>query len=464
MKAEEKQQLLKHPPKVLVIYSQDHPLYRDIVLKLCAFLQAKCGAEVLLDLLDSASVGMVGPLRWLELQLQKLKDPCDKILVLCSRGVQAKWSAICGQGRVTLRQDFLSPTAEIVTPFLNLLLPDMHQAGKLGKYVIAYFDEVTSDKDVPLVFDIAVQYKLMKHFEQLYFRILDIEKYQPHQVNHIEGIGCDEYFRCASGEALRNAIQSFKAFQFEHPDWFENECMEGEEDVIVEAHVPVSQLQTHPVLEYLPLIRDGPPVFACEVQLKETMSRVHVCSPELNPQCPRPSAVEQTPVIRTGGAQQQPANQPFTHHMDPAVVSISAHRQKKICFSGDSFRQLPVEDNEDSPQPAKQQGVRSFQSSSMDSSQSEGLAASEVSPSQPVSMEEEEEDLEPKKIQSNRSDQGYISKMSSQQEPAESSLVALRRLQEELMLTSLNCSDHEEALNLTPPMSPVECHMTVDYM
>lgn len=445
-KDEEKQQLLNHPPKVLVIYSQDHPLYRDIVLKLCAFLQAKCGAEVLLDLLDSASVGMVGPVRWLELQLQKLKDPCDKILVLCSRGVQEKWRAICGQGRVTLRQDVLSPTAEIVTPFLNLLLPDMHQAGMLGKYVIAYFDEITSDEDVLSVFDIAVKYKLMKHFEELYFRILDIEKYQPHQVNHIEGIGCDEYFRCPSGEALRDTIQSFKAFQFENPDWFENQCIVGEEDCVLEAHAPVSQVETHPVMECVPLIRGGPPVFACEVEIKESMSRVHLCSPELNPQSLRPSVVEQTPVIGTGDAQQQPANHSFTHHMDQAAVGISAHRQKKICFNEDSFRQLPAEDeeDEDSRLPVKQLlGVGTFQSSSVDSSQSEGLPASEVSPSQSVRLEK---DLEPKKIQSNRSDQGYISKMSSQQETASkvSSLVALRRLQEELLLTTLHCSDQEE--------------------
>lgn len=435
-KDEENQQLLKQPPKVLVIYSQDHPLYRDIVLKLCGFLQAKCGAEVLLDLLDSASVGMIGPLRWLELQLQKLKHPCDKILVLCSRGVQAKWRAFCGQGRVTLREDVLSSTAEMVTPFFNLLLPDMHQAGMMGKYAIAYFDEVTSDEDVPSVFDIAVKYKLMKHFEELYFRILDIEKYQPHRVNHIEGIGCDEYYRCASGKALKDAVQRFKAFQLEHPDWFEKECVEGEEDVVLDADLPVSQLQTHPVLECLPLIRDGPPVFACEVEVKESISRVHVRSLEPIPQSPRPPVVEQTPVIRTGGAQQQPANQPFTHYSDPAMVSIS----------GDSFRQLPAEDEEDehAPPPVKQlPGIRSSQSSPGDGSQSEGLPVLEVGSSQPLSMEE---DLEPKKVQSNRSDQGYISKMSSQQEPAwkESSLVALRMLQEELLLTSLHCSDQEE--------------------
>lgn len=425
------QKPLQHPPKVLVIYSQDHPLYRHIVLQLCGFLQAKCGTEVLLDLLDSASVGMVGPLRWLELQLQKLKDPCDKILVLCSPGVQAKWRAICGQGRVVLREDVLSPTDEVLTPFLNLLLPDMHQPGMMGRYMIAYFDEVSSEDDVPSVFDIAVKYKLMKHFEELYFRILDIEKYQPHQVNHIQGIGCDEYFNCPSGESLRKAIQTFKAFQFEHPNWFEKQCLEGEEQVVLEPDVAISQLQIHPVLECLPLIRGGLPVFIREVQIKENLSRVHICSPELNPQSVGPSVAEQTPVIRTDGAQ-QPVNQPFIRHTDPGNQNpvVGTCPQNRICF-----RQLPVEDEVSSLQLS---GVRSFQSPPVDS-RNEGLSQPEP--------ESTEELLEPRKGQSNRSDQGYNSKMSSQQEPGcdEGSLVALRRLQERLLLTSLRASDLEEA-------------------
>lgn len=431
---------LKHPPKVLVIYSQDHPLYREIVLKLCTFLQAKCGTEVLLDLLDSASVGMVGPLRWLELQLQKLEDPCDKILVLCSRGVQAKWRALCGQGRVMLRQDVLSTTDEILTPFLNLLLPNMHQAGMMGKYLIAYFDEVSTDEDVPSVFDIAVKYKLMKHFEELYFRILDMEKYHPDQVNHIKGIGCDEYFNCPSGETLRNAIQTFRDFQFEHPDWFAKECVEAEEDVVLEPDDPITQLQVSPVLECVPLIRDSLPFFIREVELKESQSRVHICSPELNPPPLRPSVAEQTPLIRRDSAQQQPVNQPFTHHTDPCHHNPAAVSTHRICFSGGYFRQLPAEDQDSSLQLS---GVKIFQSSSADNRQSEGVPPLEVRPSQPVSTEEL---LEPRKIGSHRSDLGYISKTSSHQEPGlnEGSLVALRRLQERLLLSSLQYSDLEE--------------------
>ncbi|XP_036812704.1 interleukin-17 receptor A-like isoform X1 [Oncorhynchus mykiss] len=251
------------PPKVLVIYSQDHPLYRKIVLKLCAFLQAKCGTEVVLDLLDTTWLGTVGRLPWLEWQRQQVNKSSDKILVLCSRGVQAKWRAMCGQSRVTLREDLRSPIDDMLTPALNLFLPDMQQAAALGKYMVAYFDEVGSERDVPSVFDIAVKYKLMKHFEELCFRILDQEKYAPGQVSHIEGIGVEEYFTCPPGRDLRDAIEAFQAFQLENPDWFEQECVDinAEEEVFaVTEYDALLEKPVAPVLEFVPEYRNGPPV------------------------------------------------------------------------------------------------------------------------------------------------------------------------------------------------------------
>ncbi|XP_045071393.1 interleukin 17 receptor A1a [Coregonus clupeaformis] len=251
------------PPRVLVIYSQDHPLYRKIVLKLCAFLQAKCGTEVVLDLLDTAWLGTVGRLPWLEWQRQQVNKSSDKILVLCSRGVQAKWRAMCGQSRVTLREDLRSPIDDMLTPALNLFLPDMQQAAALGKYMVAYFDDVGSERDVPSVFDIAVKYKLMKHFEELCFRILDKEKYAPGQVSHIEGIGVEEYFKCPSGRDLRDAIEAFQVFQLENPDWFEQECVDinAEEEVVaVTEYDALLEQPVAPVLEFVPEYRKGPPV------------------------------------------------------------------------------------------------------------------------------------------------------------------------------------------------------------
>nr|AYG86898.1 interleukin-17 receptor [Salvelinus malma] len=255
--------LSRVPPRVLVIYSQDHPLYRNIVLKLCAFLQAKCGTEVVLDLLDTAWLGTVGRLPWLEWQRQQINKSSDKILVLCSRGVQAKWRAMCGQSRVTLREDLRSPIDDMLTPALNLFLPDMQQAAALGKYMVAYFDDVGSERDVPSVFDIAVKYKLMKHFEELCFRILDQEKYAPGQVSHIEGIGVDDYFTCPSGRDLRDAIEAFQVFQLENPDWFEQECVDinAEEEVVaVTEYDALLEQPVAPVLEFVPEYRNGPPV------------------------------------------------------------------------------------------------------------------------------------------------------------------------------------------------------------
>ncbi|XP_069012510.1 interleukin 17 receptor A1a [Embiotoca jacksoni] len=462
-------QPLPQPPKVLVIYSQDHHLYRDIVLKLCTFLQAKCGTKVLVDLLDSTTVGMVGRLRWLEGQRQQLKNPSDKILVLCSRGVQAKWRAMCGQGRVTLREDIFSPTDDMLTPFLNLFLPDMHQAGMLGKYMVAYFDDISSERDVPSVFDIAIKYSLMKHFEELFFRILDIEKYQPDQVCHIEGIGGEEYFHCPSGRALKNAIETFQAFQFENPDWFEKECVISEEEVRTEANVLIDQMQIPPVLECVPLIREGLPVYIHEVEINENGNSVHILTPELNREHLLPSLAELTPIVNPVWKHHYPpsledvlTDHLYPHSPGPQPVYIAEPilnkpplRQNWLSLEEEPSGQSPTEDDEEnSLLPTSQPSAQSDQRSSVLQNfldpqslcaniQSEFFPSSEISRSQPVEIEEDT-DLEPSgKGPSSGSDQGYISKISSQHEPPfkKDTLVTLARLQEELFQDNIRFSD-----------------------
>lgn len=441
MRDEEPKQLqIQQAPKVLVIYSQDHRLYRDVVLKLCAFLQAKCGTKVLVDLLDTTSVGMVGRLRWLEWQRQQMNNPSDKILVLCSRGVQAKWRAMCGHGRVTLREDVLSPTDDMLTPFLNLFLPDMHQAGMLGRYMVAYFNDISSERDVPSVFDIAVKYKLMKHFEELYFRILDMEKYQPGQVNSIEGVGGDEYFSCPSGRALRDAIQTFQAHQLENPHWFEEECVNSEEEVLMEADLLIDQLPGAPVLECLPLIRGGLPVHANQVEINENITSVHHVTPELNPER-QPSVAELTPMVNSGREHLYPWNldatpagllhphrPPSVCVAEPVLINPPPARQNWFWMEEEHVGQTPVEHEEEAPlsaQPTPPASNRQEEDSLLS-----GRA---------VELDEEEL-LEPDgKTSNSGSDQGYGSKLSSQhgQRVIEDPMAALARLQEELLHNSL---------------------------
>ncbi|XP_075945485.1 interleukin-17 receptor A isoform X1 [Anarhichas minor] len=221
--------------RVLIIYSLDHPLYKTIVLKLCAFLASKCGTEVVLDLLDSTRLGVLGSIQWLDLHRDQIESSSDKILILCSRGVQAKWRAMCGDKQVFLREDACSPVGDMLSPALSLMVPHFVRSASFKKYIVAYFDEVCCEEDVPSPFNITVRYKLMKQFEELFFRILDTEKHEPGRVNLIEGLSEDEYYLCPSGRALRDAIEAFHAYQLERPQWFEEELL-GSSKTSVEIH------------------------------------------------------------------------------------------------------------------------------------------------------------------------------------------------------------------------------------
>ncbi|XP_070687003.1 interleukin-17 receptor A [Pempheris klunzingeri] len=215
--------------RVLVIYSLDHPLYKNIVLRLCAFLAKNCGTEVVLDLLDSTRLGVLGSIQWLDWHREQIESSPDKILILCSRGVQAKWRAMCGFKQVSLREDARSPVGDMLSPALSLMVPHLIRSASFEKYIVAYFDGVCSEEDVPSPFNITVRYKLMKQFEELFFRILDAEKHEPGRVNLIEGLSENEYYHCPSGRDLRDAIEAFHAYQLEHPQWFEDELLESSE-------------------------------------------------------------------------------------------------------------------------------------------------------------------------------------------------------------------------------------------
>lgn len=215
--------------RVLVIYSLDHLLYKNIVLKFSAFLAAKCGTDVVVDLLDSTRLGILGSIQWLEWHKEQIERSSDKILILCSRGVQAKWRAMCGGKQVLLREDALSPIGDMLTPSLTLLTPYFIRSVSFEKYIVAYFDDVCSEEDIPLPFKITVRYKLMKQFEEVFFRILNTEKHEPGRVKQINGLSEDKYHECPSGRALKDAVEAFRNYQLQHPYWFQEELLERSE-------------------------------------------------------------------------------------------------------------------------------------------------------------------------------------------------------------------------------------------
>ncbi|KAJ8373712.1 hypothetical protein SKAU_G00042920 [Synaphobranchus kaupii] len=437
------------PRKVLLIYSLDHPLYRDIVLKLCAFLRAKCGTEVVLDLLDSAWLGAVGRMQWLDWQKQQIEKSSDKILILCSRGVRAKWRAMCGEGKVMLREDLRSPMGDMLTPALNLIVPDFVHCTSFQKYIVAYFEDVSCEDDVPAPFNVTIKYKLMKHFEELYFRILDQEKHEPGRVNRIEGIALEEYFSCPSGRALRDAIETLQAYQLENPDWFEKECVETEEEVAESElqHPLLTDTHRNPIFQCVPEFKEGPPILVNEVEVNEDARSVQALNPLVNHGRERLSTHQIHPGVHPSDNQLC-----YSHPVvkgDPRMLKWSLHTpvcEVQPCLKNDTAPQEPPrpmrnalhflgeEDREEVPTstgPLSPTVLRQLQALQRSSGLVEDIA------SVPLGV------VDHRKRPHSGSDQGYISRSSHHKDSTHGDtspdpLDTLSRLQEACLLNSFN--------------------------
>ncbi|XP_061865877.1 interleukin-17 receptor A isoform X2 [Colius striatus] len=221
------------PRKVWIVYSADHLLYVDVVLKFAEFLMTVCGTAVALDLLEDHQISELGPLPWLTRQKKEMEDLSSKIIILCSRGTQAKWQAMLGSEPVCLKQDQQKPMGDLFTPALNLILTDFKKPACFGMYIVCYFEGISSEKDIPDLFNVTSRYQLMDKFEDIYFRIQDLEKFEPGRIHRIQEITAENYIDTPSGRKLREAVQKFKNWQMEHPDWFEREtvCLDNDEEL-----------------------------------------------------------------------------------------------------------------------------------------------------------------------------------------------------------------------------------------
>nr|XP_033808036.1 interleukin-17 receptor A isoform X2 [Geotrypetes seraphini] len=224
--------------RVWIVYSADHPLYVDVVLKLAELLQATCGTEVTLDLLQGSEIAKVGVSAWVNRQKQEMEEKSSKIIILCSHGTQAKWQAMMGEdkARIYLKQDWRHPAGDLCTPAFNLIMGDFGKPANFGKYIIANFNAVSSESDIPEPFKVTTNYQLMKDFEQVFFRIHNIEQHQPGWVYSVENI--KYYTKNPSGQSLEEALCRFQNWQKVHPDWFERECLLSK-DLLEEEEEPL---------------------------------------------------------------------------------------------------------------------------------------------------------------------------------------------------------------------------------
>uniref|UniRef100_A0A8C4WNY3 Interleukin 17 receptor A n=1 Tax=Gopherus evgoodei TaxID=1825980 RepID=A0A8C4WNY3_9SAUR len=228
------------PRKVWIVYSADHPLYVDVVLKFAQFLITVCGTEVVLDLLEKRQISEIGALPWLTRQKKEMEELSSKIIILCSRGTRAKWQAMLGKEgtAVSLKQDQWQPTGDMFTPALNLILPDFKKPACFGMYIVCYFEGISEDKDIPDPFNVTSKYQLMDRFEDIYFLIQDMEKFEPGRIHQIQEITAENYAENSNGWKLKEAVQTFQEWQAKHPDWFERENMCSEDEESLDKEIP----------------------------------------------------------------------------------------------------------------------------------------------------------------------------------------------------------------------------------
>ncbi|XP_006891441.1 PREDICTED: interleukin-17 receptor A [Elephantulus edwardii] len=223
------------PRKVWIIYSADHPLYVEVVLKFTQFLLTVCGTEVALDLLEEQVISEVGVMTWVGRQKQEMVESNSKILILCSRGTRAKWQAILGweEPALQLRCDHCKPPGDLFTAAMNMILPDFKKPACFGTYIVCYFSDISSEEDIPDVFNITSRYRLMDKFEEVYFRIQDLEMFEPGQMHRVGELMGENYLQSPSGGLLKKALDRFREYQTQCPDWFEHEnlCLADDQDL-----------------------------------------------------------------------------------------------------------------------------------------------------------------------------------------------------------------------------------------
>ncbi|XP_038176523.1 interleukin-17 receptor A [Arvicola amphibius] len=325
------------PRKVWIIYSADHPLYVEVVLKFAQFLITSCGTEVALDLLEEQVISEVGVMTWVGRQKQEMVESNSKILILCSRGTQAKWKAILGwaEPAVQLRCDHWKPAGDLFTAAMNMILPDFKRPACFGTYIVCYFSGISSESDVPDLFNITSRYPLMDKFEEVYFRIQDLEMFEPGRMHHVKELMGENYLQSASGAQLKEAVRRFREWQTKHPDWFEREnlCLAGDQDLPSLDEEVFEDPLLPPggrIVKQQPLVREpSEGCLAVNVCVSEEGLRVTKLDPQLRPQ--------RKPVAQTLQTMVLPAEQvPAAHVVEPVPLPDGSGVATQLTLAEDS--------------------------------------------------------------------------------------------------------------------------------
>ncbi|KAM8784901.1 interleukin-17 receptor A [Rhynchonycteris naso] len=344
------------PRKVWIVYSADHPLYMDVVLKFTQFLLTVCGTEVALDLLEEHTISEMGVMTWVGRQKQEMVESNSKILILCSRGTRAKWQAILGREEpaVQLRCDQQKLAGDLFTAAMNMILPDFKKPACFGTYIVCYFSNISNENDIPDIFNITSRYPLMDKFEEVYFRIQDLEMFEPGRMHCIGELTGGNYLQSPSGWQLREAVEKFREWQAQRPDWFEHEnlCSAGHLDLRSLDEEVFEELLLWPggIMKQQPLVREPAAKSHLVVELlaAEEGRGVSRLQPPPQPQGPLAAQVLHTAVLPLEAV--PPAQAVETLEPVPSAVGSSTASQVAVVEGDEASPLLGCRDPQRDPQ------------------------------------------------------------------------------------------------------------------
>ena len=141
--------------RIFIVFSNDHPYYKDVILKFASCL-AQCGFEISLDLYSKENI-YVDPATWLDQSLAS-----DFVLVIWSPGVCARWK--------NLKADY--DRNDMCAPALKHIYHNVKLCKDVSHYMFAYFDFCDS-QSLPQDADFKKipKFQLIKDFDRLLINV-----------------------------------------------------------------------------------------------------------------------------------------------------------------------------------------------------------------------------------------------------------------------------------------------------
>ena len=194
----------EEPKSVFIVFSDDHPLHREVVLKFAAFLQSDFGFQIILDLYDRETI-YTDPAAWLERSLK-----ADNILVIWSPGSDLRLKNRTG------KYDMFSP---VVRKIKNDALFERDTS----KYIFVYLD-YCSEKHIQSILksDQIKTFKIEKEMKTLLRHLEHTESTR--SISETAATETRDTSSCSDyGRAFKEAMSKMRELAKSNPNWYYKE-------------------------------------------------------------------------------------------------------------------------------------------------------------------------------------------------------------------------------------------------